>query len=147
MIGPLTFQQFANILDNLEQVIGSEFRGDNIYGEWALGEGRTQLFLVQDEPGLESYIVVSPFARADLITAEIASSATAGLNGEARLFADHYCCVRTIPYGCDAATLGEAIGYLIGFAGSVVKRYGTYSSPGSKHSWDPGLAELPKSSP
>ena len=147
MIGPLTFQQFANILGNLEQVVGSEFRGDNIYGEWALGEGRTQLFLVQDEPGLASYIIVSPFARADLITAEIASSATAGLNGEARLFADHYCCVRTIPYGCDAATLGEAIGYLIGFAGSVVERYGTYASPGSKHSWDPGLAELPKSSP
>ncbi len=119
MIGPLTFEQFATVLGNLDVVLSAELRNDTIYGEFAAEDGRTQLFLVRDDPERKLYVILSPFARKDAISAEAAWQLTENVTWGARLFADMYCFIRTIPYGCDAETVAEAVGFLVGFADSV----------------------------
>ena len=124
MIGPLNFEQFATVLGNIDAVLSAELRNDTMYGEFALDEGRTQLFLVRDDPEEKLYIILSPFARKDAISAEAAWQLTAHFTWGARLFADMYCFIRTIPYGSDGKTVAEAVGYLTSLADSVEKSLG-----------------------
>ncbi len=113
MIGPLTFKQFATVLGNLDVVLSAELRNDTIYGEFAAEDGRTQLFLVRDDPERKLYIILSPFARKDAISAEAAWQLTENVTWGARLFADMYCFIRTIPYECDAETVAVSTGTAI----------------------------------